>query len=120
MNERRDYDKNGIGWHQDKRRRDYDKEFAAHCINCDLRQEVKTKVSWKHFTIIGAVVGFFIGIGLYIGIPQAIHGAERMIDTSKETLAAVQTVKEKVIELDVKQAIIIRRLDKRRGRDDPD
>lgn len=104
MNDRRNYDQNGFG------RRDYDKSFESMCLHCDLRQEVKTKVSWKLFiAIIGgilAIVGTFLGIGS----TAAVNGAERMIDTSKATLEAIHKVSERTARIEARQEILMRRV----------
>lgn len=106
MVEKRDYKGNNFG------RRPYDKNLATMCLQCDLRREVKEKVSWKHLVIILGIIGSIIGAGLSISMPPAIHGIERMMETSKSTLNAINTVNAKVIVIETKQQTILNRLNK--------
>ena len=104
MNERRDYKSNGRG------RRDYDKSFEAMCLHCNLREEVNTKVSWKHLLAIFGIIGAIVSAVLTFTIPPAVHGVERMRDTSKATLDAVYKVSERTARIETRQEIIMDRV----------
>jgi len=110
MNERRDYENNGFGWHQEERRRDYDHSLEAMCLHCDLRREVNSKVSWKLFILI--IGGILTITGTFLGIASnaAINGAERMLDTSKATLEAIHVVGERTAKIEARQEILMNRV----------
>jgi hypothetical protein len=101
MIERRDHVKNGFG------RRPYDK-FLEHCMNCDLREEVKSKLSLKVFAI------FITSLIALTGIVVTIAGlgAKGMIETSKKTLEVVHQVSVDVATIQVKQQLLIHQLHK--------
>ena len=85
-------------------------ELAAYCLKCGLREEIKTKMSWKHFTIVMGTIGTIVGTILYLIVPAGVHGIERIVDTNKATLEAIHDVERQVIKLDVKQQSILNRL----------
>jgi len=122
-NDRRDFDKNGLGWHQKYRRRDYDKDMESFCLHCDLRKEVSGKVSWKMFFIIIGGILTIIGTIAGIGAPIASNGIEKMVNTSQATLQAIHDVSERTTRIETRQEIIMDdvKLLKRRGNHaDPD
>jgi len=108
MNERRD-EQNGNGWHQEYRRREYD-SFESMCLKCDLRKEINGKVSWKHLLIVIGLIGSIVGTALALTVPAAIHGVERIVDTSKETLVTVNGIDKKMAIIETKQQSILHRL----------
>lgn len=108
--ERRDYEKNGIGWHQPERRRQYDTTFLGHCISCDLRNEVKTKMSWRHFTVVMGIIGAFISAIIAVSAPTAVRGFERLVDTNKETLEAVHKISDRTSRIETRQEMIMKGL----------
>lgn len=111
MAERRDPENSGaLG------RRDYDDDFAIHCLNCDLRKEVKEKVSWKLFIIIISGILAIAGAFISLGTNAAVNGVQSMISTSKETLKAIHDVGDRTTRIEAKQETIINRLNARRER----
>jgi hypothetical protein len=100
MTERRNHAKNGLG------RRTYDNKFLEHCLNCDLRKEVKGKLSLKVFAIfISSLVALTA-----IAVTIAGMGARGMIETSKQTLQVVHQVSIDVAKIQVKQQTLIHQL----------
>jgi hypothetical protein len=102
VTEQRDYEKNGLG------RRTYDNKFLEHCLSCDLRKEVKSKLSLKVFAIFISSLIALTGIAVTI----AGLGARSMIETSKQTLEVVHQVSVDVATIQVKQQILIHQLHK--------
>jgi hypothetical protein len=110
MTDKRDYRANGLG------RRDYDNYFAAHCLSCDLRKEVKTKLSWRHYIMITGGILAILGTVLGVGAKVATTGVVRMLDTQKETLNAVHKVSERASRIETRQEAIMKELDIGQGR----
>jgi hypothetical protein len=62
-------------------------------MNCGLREEVKNKLSWKHYIwITGGILAIIVTF-LGVGVKVAITGVTRMLDTSKRTLEIINEVK---------------------------
>jgi len=105
MNERRDYDGNGRG------RRDYDNSMESFCLHCDLRKEMNSKVSWKLFILIIGGILTISGTILGIGTNIAAKGAERMLNTSQETLTAIHGIGERTARIEARQELIMNKVD---------
>lgn len=120
MEEKRNYTENGRG------RRDYDKDFANFCLHCDMRREVETKVSWKHFVFIFGGALTIIALALTIGGSLAATGWQ---DYSTSMQTSIRNIRNGTNELvrtteriETKQEFILRELEldkpKRHGETD--
>jgi hypothetical protein len=79
-------------------------EWEKYCLKCDVRTEMKRKVSW---TVFAWIIGGLLAIGaVFAGIfvPIVSTGAKSMIETSQKTLTVVHRI-------EINQAILGQKLE---------
>ena len=67
--------------------------FSDYCLKCDMREEMRKKISWKVFAwIIGGIM-LIAGSIFAIGASVAIESGKLIIENSKEQLEAIHALK---------------------------
>lgn len=88
-----------------EKRRKVDRDFAEMCLDCDLRNDVKEKLSVKIFGIfvasMVALLGLILGVGGF--------GVTRILRNSDLALNALHQVEQRTARIEAKQEVLLRR-----------
>ena len=64
-------------------------ELLEHCMGCDVRTELKRRITWTVFICIVGGITAIAGVVITVTAPMAVTGVTRMMDNTANTATAV-------------------------------